>query len=175
MCFYTPVENGFGLLWTCYPAVCIGPACRWSNHQCLCVCCSSHQCKKVMLLSLNLKRGWGVFNNSIKKKITLWNIYHSVVLCYTIQDAPIKLSAKAKNGMKKSFQSRSTAGLQLWCLAENLSSLESTLELSPSPKYMPWMWASTSMGWHKLGHFGWEHGAVWMLVWAAPALSRGSC
>lgn len=80
--------------------------------------------------------------------------HHSVVLCYTIQYAPIKLSARAKNRMKKSFQSRSTAGLQLWCLAENQSSLKYPLEWSHSPKYMPWMWASPSIGWDELGIFG---------------------
>lgn len=98
-----------------------------------------------------------------------------MVLCYTIQHAPIKLTAKAKNGMVKSFQSRNAAGLQLWCFAENLSSLEYTLELSHSPKNTPWMWASASIWWDELGNCGWERGAIWVLVWTASALSRGSC
>lgn len=52
------------------------------------------------------------------------------MLCITIQHLSITLSAKAQKGMTKPFQSSSTAGLQLWCLAENQGSLENTLELS---------------------------------------------
>lgn len=101
-----------------------------------------------------------------------------MVLCYTIQYAPIKLSFLPKQETGTGWQNPFSPAAQLGCSSGALHRTdlsEYTLELSCRTKQVPWMWASTSMWWEKLGNFGWEHGAVRVLVWTASAPSRGSC